>query len=61
MSETGAGANHEQYAVEPGSSNSGDTYSFGAAANAERALGGLKSGRLIPVLVHHLQIIPEVL
>ncbi|MFN2438799.1 MAG: hypothetical protein ABR503_06330, partial [Chitinophagaceae bacterium] len=33
-----------------GSSNSGDTYSFGTAGNGERAFGGLQTGNLIPTL-----------
>ncbi len=32
-----------------GSSNGGDTYSFGAAGSTDRALGGLRSGNLIPL------------
>lgn len=47
---SGGGArDNEQYAVGTGSSNTGDTYSYGNAANAERALGGLRSGVLIPL------------
>ena len=38
------------YAVGNGSSNAGDTYSFGATGSAERALGGLQSGSLVPTL-----------
>ena len=30
-------------------SNTGDTYSYGAAGSTERALGGLRSGTLIPI------------
>ncbi len=49
MTETGGGArDNEQYAVDTGASTTGDTYSFGAAAATERALGGLRSGTLIP-------------
>src|SRR6185436_1444018 len=33
-----------------GSGNTGDTYSFGATSNAERALGGLQSGSLNPTI-----------
>jgi len=48
MTETGGGArDHEQYAVDTGASTTGDTYSFGAAASTERALGQLRSGTLI--------------
>jgi hypothetical protein len=32
-----------------GSSNTGDTYAFGAAGAADRALGGLRSGNLVPL------------
>jgi uncharacterized repeat protein (TIGR01451 family) len=50
MTETGGGArDNEQYATDTGASNTGDTYSYGAAATTERALGGLQSGTLIPV------------
>ncbi|MEN9549895.1 MAG: hypothetical protein RIR12_2486, partial [Bacteroidota bacterium] len=48
MNETGGGTrDNEQYAVDPGTSNSGDTYSYGAAGSTERALGSLQSGTLI--------------
>ncbi|HEX7831641.1 MAG TPA: endonuclease/exonuclease/phosphatase family protein [Thermoanaerobaculia bacterium] len=51
LTETGLGArDNEQYAVDTGGSNTGDTYSYGAAGNTERALGGLQSGTLIPVI-----------
>ncbi|ESS71426.1 extracellular nuclease [Methyloglobulus morosus KoM1] len=50
MTETGGGTrDNEQYAADTGASNTGDTYSYGAAGSAERALGGLRSGTLIPV------------
>jgi uncharacterized repeat protein (TIGR01451 family) len=50
MTESGGGArDNEQYAVDTGASATGDTYSYGAAASTERALGGLQSGTLIPV------------
>src|SRR6185369_15140072 len=49
MTETGGGArDNEQYAVDTGGSPTGDTYSYGAAAATERALGELRSGSLIP-------------
>jgi uncharacterized protein len=49
MTETGGGArDNEQYAVDTGASTTGDTYSYGAAAATERALGQLRSGTLIP-------------
>lgn len=37
------------YAAGTGSSNSGNTYSFGAAGSAERALGSLGSGSVSPI------------
>ncbi|MBK8367588.1 MAG: T9SS type A sorting domain-containing protein [Bacteroidetes bacterium] len=43
LSETGTGAN-SNYTAGTGSGNSGDTYSFGAASNGERAFGTLRSG-----------------
>ena len=46
--ETGANANL-LYNTGTGTSNTGDSYSYGAAANSERALGGLQSGSLIPL------------
>ncbi|MDX1996523.1 MAG: IPTL-CTERM sorting domain-containing protein [Thermoanaerobaculia bacterium] len=50
MTESGGGArDNEQYAVDTGGSNTGDTFSYGAAASTERALGGLQSGTLIPI------------
>ena len=50
MTETGGGArDNEQYAVDTGGSNTGDTYSYGAAGSTERALGGLQSGTLVPL------------
>ncbi len=51
LTETGGGArDNELYAGDNGASNSGDTYSYGATASSERALGGLQSGTLIPVI-----------
>ena len=47
--ETGANAN-ATYGTGTGSSNTGDTYSFGAAGSAERAFGNLRSGNVITVL-----------
>lgn len=50
MTESGGGArDNEQYAVDNGASTTGDTTSFGAAAATDRALGGLRSGTLIPI------------
>jgi endonuclease/exonuclease/phosphatase family metal-dependent hydrolase len=45
--ETGTNAN-TSYAASTGSANAGNTYSFGTTA--ERALGGLQSGSLIPIV-----------
>lgn len=47
--ESGTNAN-ATYTAGTGSSNAGDTYSFGAAGIAERAFGGLQSGSLIPTI-----------
>lgn len=47
--ETGTSAN-TTYAAGTGSDNGGNTYSFGASGNAERAFGGLQSGSVIPSL-----------
>ncbi|UXI70515.1 Calx-beta domain-containing protein [Tahibacter amnicola] len=48
LTESGGGArDNEQYAVDTGASNTGDTYSYGAAGATERALGALRSGTLI--------------
>ncbi|HEX7904050.1 MAG TPA: choice-of-anchor J domain-containing protein [Chitinophagaceae bacterium] len=50
MTESGGGArDNEQYAVDPGSSNTGDTYSYGTAGSTDRALGQLRSGTLISI------------
>jgi predicted extracellular nuclease len=49
FSETGTNAN-TLYNSGTGSSNTGDTYSFGAAGNTERAFGGLQSGSLNPTI-----------
>ena len=51
LTETGGGSrDNEQYAVDTGGSNTGDTYSYGAASATDRALGGLQSGSLITVI-----------
>ncbi len=48
LNETGGGArDNEQYAVDAGSSLTGDTYSYGSAASTDRAIGSLRSGTLI--------------
>jgi len=50
ITETGGGArDNEQYAADNGGSTTGDTYSYGATGSTERALGGLRSGTLVPV------------
>src|SRR4051794_20871060 len=38
------------YAVDTGSSTTGDTYSYGAAGSTDRAFGGLRSGTLGPLM-----------
>ena len=49
VTEQGGGArDNEQYAADNGASTSGDTYSYGTTSSAERAVGGLRSGTLIP-------------
>ena len=51
LTEGGGGArDNEQYAVDTGSSTTGDVYSYGAAGSTERAFGALRSGTLIPVI-----------
>lgn len=51
MTETGGGArDNEQYAVDVGGSNTGDTYSYGALASTERAFGNLRAGTLISTI-----------
>jgi uncharacterized protein len=51
LSESGGGArDNEAYAAGTGSSNTGDTYSFGADLSTERAFGTLRSGTLIPII-----------
>lgn len=49
FSEAGTNANGT-YTAGTGSSNAGDTYSFGAAGSTERAFGTLQSGALIPTI-----------
>jgi uncharacterized protein len=49
LNETGGGArDNEQYAVDTGGSNTGDTFSYGGAGSTDRAFGGLRSGTLVP-------------
>ncbi|HEX9946054.1 MAG TPA: Calx-beta domain-containing protein, partial [Allosphingosinicella sp.] len=51
ITETGGGArDNEQYAVDTGSSNTGDIFSYGTAGSTDRALGSVQSGTLIAVL-----------
>ena len=51
MTEAGGGArDNEQYAVDTGASNTGDTFSYGSAGATERALGQLRSGTLISTI-----------
>jgi uncharacterized protein len=47
IAESGANAN-ATYTAGSGSGIGGDTYSFGATGSTDRALGGLRSGSLIP-------------
>lgn len=47
--ESGANAN-TSYTAGTGSSNAGDTYSFGATGSTERAFGTLLSGSLTPII-----------
>jgi endonuclease I len=47
--ETGSNAN-TSYTASDGSANSGDTYSFGASASSERALGTVLSGSVTPLI-----------
>lgn len=46
FSETGTNAN-SSYGIDNGSSNSGNTFSYGSTGSSERALGALQSGSLI--------------
>lgn len=51
LNEAGSsGANNDAYAAGSGTSNAGDTYSFGAGTAAERAFGQLLSGTLTPTI-----------
>lgn len=49
FAESGSSAN-TTYAAGTGSENSGNTYSYGASGNTERAFGGLQSGSVIPTI-----------
>ena len=48
FAESGANAN-TIYTAGSGAANGGDTYSFGTGTSAERALGGIQSGSLVPL------------
>src|SRR5262249_41228466 len=51
IAESGTSARvNNQYAVDTGSSNTGDIYSYGAAGSSDRALGTLLSGTITPVI-----------
>lgn len=54
LNETGTAAN-TTYTAGTGSSTTGDTYSFGAAASSERAFGTLQSGSLISTIGAQIQ------
>lgn len=54
LTESGTAAN-QQYAAGTGSGTTGDTYSFGAASNTERAFGTLRSGSLVPTIGVHFE------
>jgi endonuclease I len=47
--ETGTGAN-TTYTADNGALNTGNTYSFGAAAATDRAFGGIQSGSVLPTI-----------
>ncbi|HRX03274.1 MAG TPA: hypothetical protein P5148_09025, partial [Anaerolineae bacterium] len=49
LAEGGTNAN-ATYTAGTGSSTAGDTYSFGASSNTERAFGTLQSGSLVPTI-----------
>ena len=49
LTETGSAAN-ARYTVDAGSTTTGDTYSYGAVNNTERALGTLQTSSLTPVI-----------
>ena len=49
FAETGTSSN-TTYTAGTGSSQTGDTYSFGAAGSMERAFGGLRSTNLVPII-----------
>jgi PEP-CTERM motif-containing protein len=54
FSESGTAAN-TTYAAGSGTSNAGDTYSFGTGTALDRAFGGLQTGSLIPTIGANFQ------
>src|SRR5688572_29841611 len=51
LTESGGGAqDDEMYVIGNGSSNSGNSYSFGTTASTDRALGGVQLGSVIPTI-----------
>ncbi len=54
LAEAGSNAN-ATYQADDGATNSGNTYSYGAPGNGERAFGMLRSGSLQPTLGAHLR------
>ena len=54
IAESGTNAN-TTYAADDGTANAGNTYSYGATGSNERALGGLQSGSLVPLIGAHLR------
>ncbi len=50
IASNGGSAGDGQYAVGTGSSNTGNTYSFGASGSSERALGSIASGTLLATM-----------
>jgi hypothetical protein len=54
ITESGTNAN-KIYTAGNGSINAGDTYSFGSSESTERALGGLRSGSVLPTIGAKIQ------
>lgn len=50
LSESGGTGANNSYAINDGSSNTGNTYSYGTTNSTDRAFGGLRSGSLIPII-----------
>ena len=57
FSESGTNAN-TTYTASTGTGNAGDTFSFGAVSNTERAFGSLQSGSLNPTVGAAFTTIP---